>query len=186
MIDYANEIWDMCEKHMVEITTVKGKYDENTGVLSINLSEIYTLLIKKAAECEAFSSDILYDFEEIKKALVNGEFEDIIVFGFRDMGVDSAALTYEKLVREDPELKSLYILFLDKLGESATFYMVDLKTLYNTKSITTTEKLFSLYKELVLLIDSSPDTIDCTDKKNQVYNDMSVLRDSLFDYLYEE
>ena len=64
--------------------------------------------------------------------------------------------------------------------------MVDVKTLYNTKSITTTEKLFSLYKELVSLIDSSPDTIDCTDKEDKVYNDICVLQDSLFDYLYKE
>ena len=43
-----------------------------------------------------------------------------------------------------------------------------------------------LYEELDLLINNFPSVDDCTDKKNQVYNDMSVLRDSLFDYLYEE
>ena len=185
MFDYFNEIWDMCEKHMVEITTVKGKYDEYTGNFSINLSEIYTFLIKRAAECEVFSSDILYDFEEIKKAQVSKNFKDIIVFGFRDMGVDNAALVYEKLKRQDPELKDLYILFLDKIGEAAILYKVDLKMLYNCRDMTET-RLMDLYEELDSLINNFPSVDDCTDKKNQVYNDMSVLRDSLFNYLYEE
>lgn len=59
-----------------------------------NMSTIYTELIKEAALCENYSSDVLIDierFEECLKECQSGE-QGRVFFGFRDMGVDG--LTY--------------------------------------------------------------------------------------------
>ena len=55
-----------------------------------NLSVIFTALIKAAAVCDRYSSDILYDIEELKEGIKTSKHEDIKIqyFGIRDYGVD--------------------------------------------------------------------------------------------------
>lgn len=59
--------------------------------LSCNLSTFYSKLIKDAARCNRFNSDIVYDINGIQDALknyrANKEFEPIWI-GFRRHGVD--------------------------------------------------------------------------------------------------
>lgn len=64
----------------------------------LNMSTIFTELIKQAAKCESYSSDICYEIQEIMNAISgitrpetilgeNGEGK-AYMFGFRDWGVD--------------------------------------------------------------------------------------------------
>lgn len=58
----------------------------------VNMSGIITKLIKLAAKCEAFSSDIMYDLAELVSAEKEGNYvSGDYWFGFRDMGVDHEA-----------------------------------------------------------------------------------------------
>lgn len=64
------------------------EWDRKTYV-NINMSSIYTALIKEAARCDNYASDILYEIANIDNAIRNlNKEEDSIIFGFRDMGVD--------------------------------------------------------------------------------------------------
>lgn len=64
------------------------EWNDKTNV-SINMSFIYTAIIKESARCDNYASDILYEIANIDNAIrdLNKE-EDSIIFGFRDMGVD--------------------------------------------------------------------------------------------------
>lgn len=58
----------------------------------MNLSSIFTELIKQAAVCEAYSSDICYEIHEIMSAM-DGKIDPACIFktymfGFREFGVD--------------------------------------------------------------------------------------------------
>ena len=56
-------------------------------IADINWSSIATLLIKEAAQCTSYSSDILYDMNKVEDALKKGT-NSSFMFGFRDKGVD--------------------------------------------------------------------------------------------------
>ena len=73
-------------------------YFKESGRIDINWSSIATKLIKLAAECEAYSSDIVYDLVDIENSLRNGTMETCTKwFGFRDMGVDHEAFMSGRL-----------------------------------------------------------------------------------------
>lgn len=58
--------------------------------LVFNTSELYSILIKEAARCNSYNSDILYDIETIESRFhtySGKEFEPIFI-GFRKLGVD--------------------------------------------------------------------------------------------------
>ena len=72
----------------------------------INLSSIYTELIKQAAKCESYSSDILYDIKEIEKYLHEYSNKKITkLFGFRDCGVDSNLLIEAVIEMNEPSME---------------------------------------------------------------------------------
>lgn len=59
--------------------------------LDCNMSSIYTELIKDAARCNNYSSDVIYDIREIDRKLESFEKDapfDPVWIGFRKMGVD--------------------------------------------------------------------------------------------------
>lgn len=57
--------------------------------VDINLSSIWTELIKEAAKCDSYSSDVLIDIDAVREKLASGKPEDFTYyFGFRDNGVD--------------------------------------------------------------------------------------------------
>lgn len=64
------------------------EWNDKTHV-SINMSSIYTALIKEAAKCENYASDVLYDIKHVEEELYENMKETSnVFFGFRDMGVD--------------------------------------------------------------------------------------------------
>ena len=64
------------------------EWDRKTYV-NINMSSIYTALIKEAARCDNYASDVLYDIKHVEEELYENMKETSrVFFGFRDMGVD--------------------------------------------------------------------------------------------------
>ena len=75
--------------------------------VSINMSSIYTALIKEAAKCDNYASDVLYDIKHVEEELYENMKEtSMVFFGFRDMGVDHN--DYIKWHIEDDDLKETY------------------------------------------------------------------------------
>lgn len=64
---------------------------QNEGKFSINLSSALSFLIKKAgAICEHYASDLFITWQSVEKSLTNPDLtEEVFLFGFREMGVDS-------------------------------------------------------------------------------------------------
>ena len=57
--------------------------------LNINMSSIWTALIKEAAKCESYASDVLIDIDTVRTKLESDHPEDFTqYFGFRTNGVD--------------------------------------------------------------------------------------------------
>ena len=69
---------------------MKEKFIVSTrgDVSNINWSSISTNLIKEAAKCDSYSSDIFYILKSIEKSIKESNSETFLL-GFRDMGVDS-------------------------------------------------------------------------------------------------
>lgn len=74
--------------------TVKdvSKYSAQlTNVLNANMSDIFTILIKDAARCNRYSSDIFYDLTAVRDRMEHfsrSEPFEKMLFGFRKDGVD--------------------------------------------------------------------------------------------------
>ena len=67
--------------------------------LVFNTSELYSILIKEAARCNSYNSDILYDIETIESRFhtySGKEFEPIFI-GFRKLGVDGTSYVILRL-----------------------------------------------------------------------------------------
>ena len=82
------------------------EWDRKTYV-NINMSSIYTALIKEAAKCDNYASDVLYDIKHVEEELYENMKETSnVFFGFRDMGVDHKE--YIKWHVEDYNLEETY------------------------------------------------------------------------------
>ena len=121
----------------------------NSCGLDFNTSDIFSRLIKEAAKCECYNSDVFYDLKNIEESFKNfdpeKEFEPIWL-GFRKMGVDCTnfvlcrvndAGMYGKIA---DTYFVLYSLTVERKGEG--FYTVYL-TKYPTKEETWTDKVTS-------------------------------------------
>ena len=67
--------------------------------LSVNMSDIYSTLIKEAARCNSYNSDVVYDINYIHDKLKEyrgGNFEPIFV-GFRKYGVDGTSYILSRM-----------------------------------------------------------------------------------------
>ena len=63
------------------------------GHVEVNMSDVYSSLIKEAARCNYYSSDVIYDIDGINKRLNSFDINDEdsfapILICFRKMGVD--------------------------------------------------------------------------------------------------
>lgn len=71
---------------------IRNTYNTETHMwesyCTINLSSEYTTLIKEAANCRYYASDLLIDLMPVMKDLDAGNLPKATYFGFRDMGVD--------------------------------------------------------------------------------------------------
>jgi hypothetical protein len=69
------------------ITKETGRWNKEKW--SINYSDILSTLIKEAAKCEKYASDLFIDWLSLNKRLEDREYTgENMLFGFRDMGVD--------------------------------------------------------------------------------------------------
>lgn len=56
---------------------------------NVNMSSIWTALIKEAARCESYASDVLLDIDSVREKLeAENPVDFTYYFGFRDNGVD--------------------------------------------------------------------------------------------------
>ena len=73
-------------------------YDPSTG-LSFNTSSIFSQLIKDAARCNGYNSDVYYDLKGIDQRLESynpdKEFDPVWI-GFRKLGVDGTAFVLSR------------------------------------------------------------------------------------------
>lgn len=68
----------------------------------LNLSSIWTKLIKESAECEHYSSDFLIQYDCVMRKLNAGCNKVTEYFGFRDYGVDHDSFIKSRLSQYKP------------------------------------------------------------------------------------
>ena len=92
--------------------------------ISANISDFFTRLIKDAARCNSYSSDVYYDLRKIDDALRNyksGEPFEPIFIGFRRHGVDGNSFILSRLDgdyhRAYREYFALYSVMVEPDGE---------------------------------------------------------------------
>lgn len=84
----------------------------------LNFSSVYTKLIKEAAGCECYASDLLIDLNTVVN-VQNGLTDEssvldkLFVFGFRDMGVDHDAFVRSRL-EDNYHYRSIYLMQIRK------------------------------------------------------------------------
>lgn len=101
--------------------------------LSVNMSGTYTKLIKDAARCNDYSSDIFYDLTTINDALEtfdpDVEFEPIWI-GFRKLGVDGTSFVMCRIDNANPLMsltKTYFALYsIDIVSEGGGFYCIEI------------------------------------------------------------
>lgn len=124
------------------IKSESGGWSASFQKWSINYSGILSFLIKEAAKCEHYASDLFISWEEVTERLQHGE-SFSSYFGFRRMGVDheafirsrceslGGALEYRSMYRLDVDFQSgevhmnLYELEIDKTISRALYYYYD-------------------------------------------------------------
>lgn len=92
----SKELYNKLKSHKTE--TLTAQLLQNG--LSVNMSSFYTKLIKDAARCSNYSSDVVYDIQGINKRLENfnpeEDYEPIWI-GFRRQGVDHAGYILSRI-----------------------------------------------------------------------------------------
>lgn len=80
--------------------------------ITASWSNCTTALIKEAAQCENYASDLLYDIHDVMKCVDLEQKEPFDTwFGFRDLGVDHKAFITEHVRRGDlQEYRKVYVL----------------------------------------------------------------------------
>lgn len=103
-----------------------------TNGLSVNMSGIYSQLIKEAARCNNYNSDVVYDIESIQEKLAEfrqGDSWEPVFVGFRRHGVDGTDFVTTRC--ESPErayeviFKEYFALYsVDVEAESDGWYKI--------------------------------------------------------------
>lgn len=89
------------------VTEVKEHVQVLADGISCNLSDFYTKLIKDAARCNNYSSDIVYDINGINEKLEayrNGQEFEPVWIGFRRYGVDGTTYILS-VINEQPDFQ---------------------------------------------------------------------------------
>lgn len=106
--------------------------------LNVNLSSEFTELIKQAARCNRYSSDILYDIGSVNDAMETwtGE-KTLFVFGFRRDGVDGNSFILSRVNNECRDIYDIYKLYfaiyfmeVKEDAEYSSFYKVETNGYY--------------------------------------------------------
>lgn len=127
------------------LTNLKFKLvDENTinrldiGEHSVCAASMYTVLIKEAAKCQNYSSDVLYDIQYIESLLKQTDviLPSNIYFGFRKLGVDGFEIIRERIClpevfpEDSPKVEDAYFaMYIISLSEEfiRLYKCIDLK-----------------------------------------------------------
>ena len=103
------------------------------GHISVNLSSIWSRLIKEAARvCDFYASDLLIDIASVEEQLEtfvrNGE-EHTWLFGFRRSGVDGNAFIAQRGIKssEYVSMWSLTLHHIENLGYDDAWFCVSLR-----------------------------------------------------------
>lgn len=73
--------------HVINTITESARWSDYSNKIDVNMSTIYTKLIKDAARCNCYSSDLLYDIQAFEDRLKTCE-PGAVYMGFRKNGVD--------------------------------------------------------------------------------------------------
>lgn len=93
-----------------------------SGKYGINLSSEISFLIKEAAKCDYYASDLIYNIQSLMEAVEAGN-EHFEWFGFRDMGVDHYAFIKSRVGDPvmygtiDKNYRSIYLVTVHKWTE---------------------------------------------------------------------
>ena len=97
------------------IMEASGQYNARLHKWDVNLSSILTFLIKEAAKCNSYSSDLFITWNGVEKSLYTElQGEQQFFFGFREMGEDHLAFIdckyNPKNVGRIPDYRVIYML----------------------------------------------------------------------------
>lgn len=105
------------------------------GRAYINTSDLYTELIKEAAACDNWSSDIIIDIQHMENLIykIPAPFEEQIILGFRDHGVDGCE--FVKLRYKHKNLDKYRKLYVITLKKSSNNILVSYDSYHTQKDI---------------------------------------------------
>lgn len=99
------------------ISIAYGGYDEYSHKWKINLGKILDILIKEAAKCTRYASDLFISWRQVEESLcaeTKTYTTKRFFFGFRDMGVDHLAYIQAKYDPDNrafkPDYRCIYML----------------------------------------------------------------------------
>lgn len=96
--------------HIINTITESARWSDYENKIDVNMSTIYTKLIKDAARCNAFSSDLLYDIQAFEDRLKTCE-PGAIYLGFRKMGVDGENFIVSRCVNGSSVYNEYFALY---------------------------------------------------------------------------
>lgn len=110
----------------------------DNGEHSVCAASMYTVLIKEAAKCQNYSSDVLYDIQYIESLLKQTDVipPSNIYFGFRKLGVDGFEFIRERIClpevfpEDSPKVEDAYFaMYIISLSEEfiRLYKCIDLK-----------------------------------------------------------
>jgi len=106
--------------------------------LNVNMSGVYSQLIKEAARCNNYNSDVVYDIEDImdrlKEFRAGDEWKPIFI-GFRRHGVDGTSFVLSRIGKLENRYNVIYdeyfaLYAVDVEQESEGWYKVNFCTYY--------------------------------------------------------
>lgn len=109
-----------------------------SGEHSVCTANMYTVLIKEAAKCQNYSSDVLYDIQYIENLLKQTDviLPSNIYFGFRKLGVDGFEFIRKRIClpeifpEDSPKVEDAYFaMYIISLSEDfiRLYKCIDLK-----------------------------------------------------------
>ena len=116
------------------VSRAEGGYNEHSHKWDVNLSSILDILIKEAAKCTRYASDLFISWEQVEELLKKEQliFPKKFFFGFRDMGVDHLAYIQAKYDPKNigitPDYRCIYMLqgkFENEYSISFTLYEIE-------------------------------------------------------------
>lgn len=116
------------------VSFAEGGYNKCSHKWDVNLSSILDILIKEAAQCTRYASDLFISWEQVEEFLKKEKpgLSKLFFFGFRDMGVDHLAYIQAKYdprnIGITPDYRCIYMLqgkFENEYSISFTLFEIE-------------------------------------------------------------